>query len=122
MQECVNYMHSLVFMLGAAYAYKHAAHVRVDIFYMNFSAKKKAWVNLIGNIFLLAPICFFIFFVSFEYVAVSWRIQESSQETGGLPFVYLLKTIIPLMASLLLTQAIADSLRQIITIKNEGPR
>lgn len=117
MQESVNYMHAMVFMLGAAYAYKHNTHVRVDIFYNKFSAEKKAWVNLLGNIFLLAPICIFILYASFDYVAIAWKIKEASAETAGLPFAYLLKTVIPLMALLLLVEALADSLRQIIQLQ-----
>lgn len=116
MQESVNYMHALVFMLGTAYAYKHSAHVRVDIFYLRMTAQQQAWVNILGNFILLMPMCVFIIAVSTDYVALSWKIQEGSQETGGLPFVYLLKTIIPLMAALLMLQALADSLKQYITL------
>lgn len=116
LQESVNYMHAAVFMLGAAYAYRHGAHVRVDIFYSGFSARRKAAVDLAGNLLLLLPVCVFLVWISAGYVAQSWRIRETSLETGGLPFVYLLKTGIPLAAVLLAIQAVADSFRQILTL------
>lgn len=116
MQESVIYMHACVFMLGTAYALKHNAHVRVDIFYQTFSARRKASIDLFGNLFLLMPICLFIFFLSFDYVVLSWKLTETSAEAGGLPYVYLLKTLIPAMAILLLLQAIANCLKNIYTL------
>ena len=57
MQESVTYLHAFVFMLGAAYTLKHDGHVRVDIFYRKMSARKKAWVDLLGTFLLLYPVC-----------------------------------------------------------------
>jgi TRAP-type mannitol/chloroaromatic compound transport system permease small subunit len=116
MQESVSYLHALVFMLGAGYAFKHEAHVRVDIFYRNFSPRRQAWINLLGNLLLLIPFTVFILVNSFDYVAASWRIHEASSETGGLPYIYLLKTVIPAMAVVLLLQAVANSLENLVTL------
>ena len=116
LQESVNYMHAAVFMLGTAYTFKHSGHVRVDIFYTRIDSKHQALVDLFGNILLLLPVCGFIFFISFEYVLTSWKIKEASLETGGLPFVFVLKTIIPITAFLLTLQAVADSLTQLNTL------
>src|SRR5210317_1898426 len=54
-QEAVTYMHGTLFMLGAAYALKSGAHVRVDIFYRSYSPRAKAWVNSLGGIVFLMP-------------------------------------------------------------------
>ena len=63
MQESVLYFHGLVFMLGAAYTLKTDGHVRVDIFYQNFSNKKKALVNLLGSVFfIITCLSFYIFY------------------------------------------------------------
>ena len=80
MQESVLYFHGMVFMLGAGYTLKHDGHVRVDIFYQKFSLKQKAWVNLLGGLCLLLPICIFIFFISLNYVLASWQIMEGSSQ------------------------------------------
>ena len=116
MQESVTYLHAVVFMLCAAYTLKHDAHVRVDIFYQRWSERTRAWVDLIGALLLLMPVCVFIFVSSLDYVAMSWSIQEGSQEAGGLDGVYLLKAVIPLMAALLLLQGCAQALQSLLII------
>ncbi|QBY05119.1 TRAP transporter small permease subunit [Thalassotalea sp. HSM 43] len=108
MQEMVLYAHGAVFMLGAAFTLKHDAHVRVDIFYQQFSIKQKAWVNLLGTVFLLLPVCLFVFYVSIDYVLLSWQLLESSKEPGGLPAVYLNKTLIWLLVLTLTLQGLAE--------------
>lgn len=116
MQELVTYLHGCLFMLGAAYALKQGAHVRVDIFYRNFSPRTRAWVNALGGIVFLLPFCLFVVGVSWKFVAGSWAIGEISSEPGGIPAVYLLKSLIPLMALTLLLQGLAEILRSILAL------
>ena len=107
-QESVTYMHALVLMLGVAYTLKHGGHVRVDIFYRQAPERTQGWVDSFGIIFLLLPTCAFILWVSWDYVAASWSLREASREAGGLPIVYLLKSLMLLAALLLLLQSIAE--------------
>jgi TRAP-type mannitol/chloroaromatic compound transport system permease small subunit len=116
MQESALYFHALVFMAGAAYTLKHNGHVKVDIFYQSFSAKGRAWVNLLGTATLLLPFSLFIVWVSADYVLTSWQQLEGSRETGGLPLVFILKSFIPLMSILLTLQGIATLLRSLATL------
>lgn len=116
LQESVTYLHAIVFMLGAAYTLKHDGHVRVDIFYQKASPRTRAWTNLLGTLLLLFPTCIFIFAGSLDYVASSWSIQEGSREAGGLDGVFLLKTVIPLMALLLLLQGCSLLLHSVLAI------
>jgi TRAP-type mannitol/chloroaromatic compound transport system permease small subunit len=102
MQESVTYMHAVLFMLGAAYTLQLNGHVRVDIFYQRFSRRGRAWVDLLGTLVLLIPVCLFILTSSWHYVAESWSIHEGSREAGGLPYVYWLKTLMVMMPVLLL--------------------
>ena len=120
LQESVLYLHAMVFMLGAAYTFKDDEHVRVDVFYREFSATKKAWVNIIGGIFFLLPFTLYTAYLSLDYISAAWRVLETSPEPGGLPFVYLLKTLIPIMMVTLIIQGVADILKNIgvITAKN----
>lgn len=110
-QESVIYMHGALFLLGAGYALKTGAHVRVDIFYRSFSARGKAWINCLGGIVFLLPLCAFILASSWDYVVESWGMRETSPEPGGIPAVYLLKSLIPLAAINLALQGIAEILR-----------
>lgn len=121
LQESVNFLHALVFMLGAAYALKQNAHIRVDIFLRIFSQKTQAWVDLLGTIFLLLPVCIFMFWVSWDYVLNSWQLSEGSREAGGLGGVYLLKSILLVMPLLMILQGIAEILRATMAIMNGQP-
>lgn len=118
MQESISYLHAFVFMLGAAYTLKHDSHVRVDIFYRNMTPVKKAWVDLLGTLLLLFPVCLFIFFSSWDYVLTSWSQHEGSGEAGGLAYVYILKTALLIMPILLMLQGAVLSLKNLLLIKN----
>jgi len=111
LQESVMYLHSALFMLGAAYTWQQGGHVRVDVFYRNWIGERQAWVERLGIVLLVVPVCVFLLWVSWEYVASAWAIREKSQEAAGLPFVYLLKSLILLLPVLLLLQAIAEFLK-----------
>ena len=120
LQESALYFHALLFMAGAAYTFSQDGHVRVDIFYQKYSVKAKAWLNLLGGLFLLIPFCLFILWVSADYVIASWQQLEGSREAGGLPLVFLFKSYIPLFAILLLLQAISSILNSWMTIQQQG--
>ncbi len=115
-QESTTYMHALVFMLGAAYTLRSDGHVRVDIFYRRFSARGKAWVNSIGCILFLLPFCVFVVGISWSFVAEAWRILEGSPDPGGIHAVFLLKSLIPLMAISLALQGLAELARNILVL------
>jgi TRAP-type mannitol/chloroaromatic compound transport system permease small subunit len=105
LQESVTYLHALVFMVAAAWAFQTDDHVRVDIFYRDRSERYRSWVNLAGTLLLLVPFCLFLVVVAWDYVAASWATREASREAGGLPLVWLLKSLILVMPVLLLLQS-----------------
>ncbi len=113
LQESITYLHGIVLMLGMAYALKHDAHVRVDLIYSRLSPRGQSLVNLLGHCLFLIPVAATLLWSSLPYVRASWRILEGSSEVGGLPAVFLLKTLIPIMAALLLLQALAEIVRQL---------
>jgi len=116
LQESVTYMHAIVFMLGAAYTFERDGHVRVDIFYRRFNQYQQAWVNALGSLLFLLPLSLFLLFISMDFVTSSWEIKEVSGEPGGIPAVYLLKTLLPVMACTLALQGLADFLRSLLVL------
>ncbi len=116
LQESVTYMHSLVFMLGAAYTLKHDGHVRVDILYQRFSPKTRAIIDALGALLLLLPVSGFIIWSSWHYVSESWQVLEGSRHSGGLPGLFLLKSCIIAMAVLLILQGIAMFLQNLMIV------
>lgn len=105
LQESVTYLHAMVFMMAAAWAFQADEHVRVDIFYRDRSPHYKSWVNLLGTLIFLLPFSIFLLIIAWDYVAASWSAMESSREAGGLPLVYLLKSLILVLPALLLIQS-----------------
>ena len=98
---------ALIFLFGAGYTLKHDQHVRVDLFYAQFSKRDQAWINLIGHTLFLVPWCIMIIWVSLKYGMESWYINESSPDPGGLPARYLIKFAIPLGIVFLWLQSVA---------------
>jgi TRAP-type mannitol/chloroaromatic compound transport system permease small subunit len=111
--ETVIYAHATLFMLAAAWTLKTGGHVRVDIFYAEASARTKAIIDLIGAALLLLPFALVLVWLSVPYAARSWAILERSQESSGLPLVFLLKTLILAFALLMALQGIAQAIRAI---------
>jgi len=118
LQDVVLYLHGALFLLGAAFTLKRDSHVRVDIFYRDFSNKKKALVNILGNLFFLMPFCLTVFIYSWGFVEFSWRIMEKSPEPNGVPLVYLQKTLLLVVCFLLFLQSISELLKNITQFKD----
>ncbi len=116
MQESVTYMHAVLFMAGAGYTLLHGGHVRIDVFYANASAKRKALVDLAGVALFLVPFCVLIWWYSWPYVANSWKVFEGSKETSGIQAVFLLKSVILLFAALVLAQGLSMALRALLVL------
>jgi len=118
LQQSLTWMHAAVFMLGAAYTLQDDGHVRVDIFYRDMSERHKAWVNLLGVLFLLFPLSGFFVYESFNYVVAAWKIGETSRDAGGLPYpaIPLLKSILILMPVAVALQGLSMLLNSVSTI------
>lgn len=121
LQEAVLYGHALVFMGAAAWVLQRNGHVRVDIFYQRFSPRAQALVELLGTLFLLLPVCLFLGWASWDYVANSWATLEGSSESGGLKFVYLQKSIILLLVATLVLQGISDLIKAAYRLAGRFP-
>jgi len=121
LQESVLYAHAALFMLAAAWTLQVDGHVRVDIFYAQATRRTRAVVDLVGAIVFLFPVAIAVAALSLPYVERSWAILEGSRETSGLPFVYLLKTLIPLFALLIGLQGIAQTIRAALVLAGPPP-
>jgi TRAP-type mannitol/chloroaromatic compound transport system permease small subunit len=116
--ETVIYAHATLFMLGAAWTLRAGGHVRVDVFYAEAKPRTKAIIDLAGSVFLLLPFALVLVWLSVPYAARSWAILERSQETSGLPLVFVLKTLIPLFAVLMALQGLAQAIRAVSVLRS----
>ena len=104
-QELVMYFHATIFMLGIAYTLKHNRHVSIDIFYNSFSTKTKKRIIKLGHLIFIIPFGVFLIYISSGMVFESWRLLEGSSEAGGLGYVFILKSLIPLCGVLIVLQS-----------------
>ncbi len=111
LQELVMYMHGLLFLFGIPTGILKDTHVRVDIVYSRLSKRTQNLINAIGHFVFLIPVSVFILVTSLPYVSASWRVLEGSSEVGGLPAIFLLKTVIPIAAGLMLLQGFSELLK-----------
>jgi len=111
LQESVLYAHAGLFMLAAAWTLQVGGHVRVDVFYASARPRTRAFIDLLGALCFLLPFAAALAALSLPYVERSWNILERSREASGLPFVYVLKTLIPVFAVLLGLQGVSQALR-----------
>jgi len=116
MQEVYVWLHGVVFMVGAGYTLLHDGHVRVDIVYRPANARFKAWVDLFGSLLLLLPTIAVIAYVSWPYVVDSWLRLEESREAGGLPGLFLLKSVLLIFCVLMGLQGLALAGRSLLVL------
>jgi len=120
--ESVLYLHAALFMLGAGYTLLVDGHVRVDILYGSLSERGKAWINLLGTVLFLVPTCLVILWFTWRFTANSWAIREGPLSVGGIPASFLLKTLIPAFAVLLLIQGLSLALRSLVRLRAAASR
>ena len=121
-QELEWHLFGLLFLLAAGYALLTDAHVRVDIFYAKLSRRGKAWVDLLGTLLLLLPVCALVIWSSHKFIANSWGFREGSPDPGGLPARYLIKSVIPVAFLLLAVQGISEALKNLLVLAERGER
>jgi TRAP-type mannitol/chloroaromatic compound transport system permease small subunit len=117
MQEGVIYIHAILFMLAIGYTFLVDQHVRVDVLYAGWSARRRALVDLLAVLVGVLPFCALVLWASWGYVAVSWRMAEGPMAVGGLPFTPLLKSMIPAMAVLLGLQSLSIAIRCVAVLR-----
>lgn len=118
LNEGVLYLHAFFFMLGAGYTLLVDKHVRVDIFYAVRSSKGKAFTDIWGHIFFLIPSMALLIYYSWPSVKQSWIILEGAISVGGIPASFLLKSLIPAFASLLIIQCLANLLKDLLLLRS----
>ena len=116
MQELYVWNHSIVFLLGAGYTLLHNGHVRIDLIYRTASSKYKSIIDIFGSIFFAIPVIYCIFLKSLPMVQRSWGVLEKSAEAGGLPGLFLFKSVLLVFCILFGLQFISLALKSISSL------
>jgi TRAP-type mannitol/chloroaromatic compound transport system permease small subunit len=120
LQELYVWQHAAVFMAGAGYTMLHRGHVNVDVLYGRLNSRGKAWVDILGTLVFLFPWLAAVAFTSAPFVLSSWSIREASSTAGGLPAVYLLKSLLWVFCLVLFVQGLALIVRRGLFLAGQG--
>jgi TRAP-type mannitol/chloroaromatic compound transport system permease small subunit len=117
MQEMEWHLFSVIILLGISYTLKEDGHVRVDLIYDTLSTKKKAKINMVGVALFILPVALLIGIESIPYVVESFISNEQSGDPGGLPYRWIVKSLIPLSFFLLIITSIGFFIKNLNVYK-----
>lgn len=118
MQELEWHLFATIFMLGIPYTLFKEGHVRVDIIYDNLAPKKQALIDLIGTLVLLAPFTLLVVWYGIDFVKESYELGERSGDPGGLPYRWLIKSVIPFTFFTIFISGVGLILKSVNTLLN----
>jgi TRAP-type mannitol/chloroaromatic compound transport system permease small subunit len=119
--EAQWYMFAGMVMFGAAYTLKVNEHVRVDLFYGWVSDRARVWIDLLGAIFFLMPMCLVYMYFTWPWFVDAWISNEVSTNAGGLPR-WPVKLILPVGFALVALQGVSEIIKCIAALRIEGYR
>ncbi len=105
------------FLLGVPYALRHGGHVRVDLIYERLDKNKRAWIDLFGTLLLLLPFTLLVAWYGVNFTIESWQLGEQSGDPGGLPYRWLIKSIIPIAFTAMSLSGLGLILHSINTLR-----
>lgn len=108
LQELEWHLFDVVILLGIAYTLQKNLHVRVDIFYDRFSERTRHIIDIIALAFFIFPFSLLILYIGFDFVVLSFEQLEASSNPGGLPYRYLVKSLMPMAFLLLGLQVLCE--------------
>jgi len=120
MEELEWHLYSVPFMFGLAYAITNNSHIRIDIIHMAMSKRLQHFFEIFGIIFLLMPFLLIMLDFSFDYAVYSFTHNESSQSPSGLPYRWIIKSVIPLSMLLMIIAALARLIQETALLLHHG--
>lgn len=115
LSESVWYMFAGMVMLGGAWTLKMNEHVRVDLVYGAITERARTWIDLLGGLFFLIPLCLILIWFTWPWFVLAWTQNIWSNAAGGLPR-WPVRLMLPLGFGVLLLQAIAEVIKCILAL------
>ncbi len=114
--EAQWYMFAAMVMFGASYTLKRNEHVRVEIFYLYLNERGQLWLDLIGGMVFLIPVCVLLAALSWPFFAQSYAVNEWSGNAGGLPR-WPVKFVLPAGFVLIAAQGLSEVIKRIAALR-----
>ena len=115
LSEAVWFMFGGMVMLGGAWTLKVNEHVRVDLFYGAISERARTWIDLLGGLFFLLPLCILLITITWPWFMEAWTRNVMSNAAGGLPR-WPVRLMLPLGFGVLMLQGIAEIIKCIAAL------
>ncbi len=106
------YLFAASFMIAAGYTLLNQEHVKIDVVYSRWSKRTQIWIDIIGFVFFLTPICLAILWYGVPFFLQGYRSGEMSSNSGGL-IRWPVYAMIPLGFTLLLLQGWSELIKRI---------
>jgi TRAP-type mannitol/chloroaromatic compound transport system permease small subunit len=111
------YMFAILVMFGASYTFKRNEHVRVEIFYLFLSERGQIWLDLIGTLFFLIPVCLLLSYLSWPFFHQAYAVGEHSSNAGGL-LRWPIKLVVPAGFVMLALQGVSEVIKRFAALQN----
>lgn len=114
------YLFAAVFMLGSGYAFLRNAHVRIDFVSSKFSARGRNWVDILGIVIFVFPLCYMMATLGWPLFMNAFNSGEMSSNAGGL-IRWPVYALIPAGFALLALQSVSELIKRIAFLTGAGP-
>ena len=115
--EAQWYMFAAMVLLGAPYTLRMNEHVRVDLIYGSLSEHSRLWIDIVGGLLFLIPICTILLYFTWGWFVQSWTIHEVSPNAGGL-VRWPVKLLLPIGFGLMILQGISEIIKRAAALLN----
>jgi TRAP-type mannitol/chloroaromatic compound transport system permease small subunit len=111
------YLFAACVMLGASQVLRVNEHVRVDVFYGQYSGRVQAWIDLLGLLFFMLPSMAVMIYFALPLFLKMYASGEVSSNAGGL-IRWPAMLMLPLGFSLLFAQGISEAIKRMAWLMN----
>jgi len=114
-EELQWHLYSIGWLLGLSYCFATDDHVRVDLLHHRLALRTQAWIELFGILFLLAPFIGIVLWYAIPFISYAWQTGEVSGDPGGLPYRWMIKSVL-FLGFFLLALATLSRLSRVIAL------
>jgi len=114
------YLFAAVYLLGASYVFLRNEHVRIDALSHRWTRRTQVWIDVIGIVVFMLPLCGWVTSVSWPIVYNAYVSGEVSSNAGGL-IRWPVYALMPLAFVLLALQSLSELIKRIAFLRGLGP-
>jgi len=113
LEELQWHLYAIIVMFGLSYAMVNHSHVRVDIVRIRFSANLQRKIEIVGILFLMVPFMFIVIDYGIDLTMEALRVNERSSSPEGLPYRWIIKSVMPISFILLFIASTSRVIRHV---------